>query len=369
MLDVRCGLRARRFSPPPALNGEEGPKLQANMTRQRFAPTRRALLRSALTLAGLGLLSGCGIASRFKQQRARVPVIGFLATGSREGRAHLIAGFLEGLRELGYVEGRDIAIEYRFGDGSDQLLALATGLVQLQVDIIFASAAPASFAAQRATSTIPIVLGAAGEPVATGLVASLARPGGNITGMGLMSAQAMGKRLELLNETLRGVSRLAVISVETNPLHVPQDRDIQDAARPLGIQVHIMSVRGPDDLEGTLEAATSARADAIYGPTDSVITNARARLAELALRLRLPSLFDYRDNVDAGGLLSYGPNLVDTYRRAATYVDSILKGAKPADLPVQQPTKLDLVINLRTAQALGLTIPQSVLQQATEIIQ
>ena len=330
---------------------------------------RRRLLRGGLALAGLGLLGGCDIASRFAHQTARVPVIGFLATGSREGRAHLIAGFLQGLRELGYVEGQSIAIEYRFGAGSDELLALATELVQLRVDVILASAAPASFAAQRATSTIPIVLGAAGEPVATGLVANLARPGGNITGMALMSAQTMGKRLELLKETIPRASRLAVISVETNPLHVPQDKDIHEAARALGIRVQMLRVRGADELGGALEAAAGARADAVYGPTDSVITNARAPLAEQAMRLRLPSLFDYRDNVDAGGLLAYGPSLVDTYRRAAPYVDKILKGARPADLPVEQPTTFDLVINVGTARMLGLTIPPSVRQQATEVIQ
>jgi putative tryptophan/tyrosine transport system substrate-binding protein len=331
--------------------------------------SRRDVLRGGLALTSLGLLGGCDIASRFAHHTAKVPVIGFLATGSREGRAHLIAGFLLGLQDLGYVEGRSIAIEYRFGEGSDELLALATELVDLRVDVIIASAAPASFAAQRATRTIPIVLGAAGEPVATGLVASLARPGGNITGMALMSAQTMGKRLELLKETVPRVSRLAVISVETNPLHVPQNKDVQEAAQALGIQVQILSVRGSDDLKGALEAAASAHVDAVYGPTDSVITNARAPLAEQAIRLQLPSLFDYRDNVDAGGLLSYGPSLVDTYRRSATYVDKILKGARPADLSVEQPTTFDLVINLGTARILGLSIPPPVLQQATELIQ
>jgi putative ABC transport system substrate-binding protein len=318
-------------------------------------------------------VAGCAAGPLARVATQQPTRVGILLPATAQSSAAGIEAFRQGLREYGYIEGQQVILEVRYSDGRDERLPeLAAELVHLHVDVILTGGGASGAtvrAAQQATSTIPIVLGAAGEPVATGLVESLARPGGNITGMALMSAQTMGKRLELLNETLPGVSRLAVISVETNPLHVPQDRDIQDAARPLGIQVHILSVRGADDLEGALVAATSVRAEAIYGPTDSVITNARARLAELSMRLRLPSLFDYRENVDAGGLFSYGPDLVDTYRRAASYVDKVLKAAKPADLPVQQPTKLDLVVNLRTAQALGLTIPQSVLAQATEIIQ
>jgi putative ABC transport system substrate-binding protein len=336
--------------------------------------SRRLFLRG---LAGLGfsaaslpLLAGCGISSPFGRQPARVPVVGFLAPGSREGRAPLIAGFLQGLRDLGYVEGQNIAMEYRFAERNDQLPALAAELVGLKVDIILGSATLATLAAKQATSTIPIVMGAVGEPVATGLVASLAHPGGNVTGMALMSAQTSGKRLELLKETVPGVSRVAVISNETNPLHVPQDKEIQDAARALGIQVQILSVRSADDLEGAFQAATSARADAVYGPTDStVITNPRAKLAELAMRHRLPTMFDYRENVDAGGLMAYGPVLAAMYRRAAGHVDKILKGAKPAEIPVEQPTNFELFINAKTARALGLTIPDSILGLATEVIQ
>ena len=331
---------------------------------------RRRFLRVGLALATAGLLSGCGIAPRSGQQPAKVPVIGFLAPGTREGRAPLIAGFLQGLRDLGYEVGRNIAIEYRFATATDQFPALVAELVGLKVDVILASATPAAIAAKQATSTIPIVMGAVGEPVATGLVASLGQPGANVTGIALMSAQTTGKRLELLREALPGVSRVAVISNETNPLHVVQDPVIQDAAQPLGLQIQFLPVRGPEDLDGVFQAATGARADVIYGPTDgAVVTNGRAKIAELALRHRLPSLFDYRENVDAGGLMSYGPVLYDLYRRAAGHVDKILKGAKPGEIPVEQPTNFELCINVKTARALGLTIPHSVLQHATEVIQ
>src|SRR5438874_9946410 len=207
------------------------------MARLHGRQHRRQFLQGSLALAGLGLLSGCGLTSRFGQQPAKVPVIGFLAPGTREGRAPVIAGLLQGLRDLGYVEGQSIVIEYRFAEKNDQLPELAAELVSLKVDVILASATLATIAAKQATSTIPIVMGATGEPVATGLVESLARPGGNVTGMALLSAQTSGKRLELLRETLPGVSRVAVISNDTNPLHVHQDKEIQDAARVLGIQI------------------------------------------------------------------------------------------------------------------------------------
>jgi putative tryptophan/tyrosine transport system substrate-binding protein len=319
-------------------------------------------------MAGIGLLSGCGIASPFGQQPTRVSVIGFLATGPREGRAHLIAAFIEGLRDLGYVEGQNIAIEYRFADKNDQLPALGAELVNLPVDIILASATPASSAAKAATSTIPIVMGGSGDPVGTGLVASLAHPGGNVTGMSNFTLLA-AKRLELLREIIPGLSRVLVFSNDTSPLHVPQDEDIQTAGRKVGVGIRILPVRRVDDLEGAFQAAARARADAVILLTDSLVTNEKDRIAELALRYRLPSVFDFAENAYAGGFLSYGPSIVDNYRRSAAYVAKILQGADPADLPIEQPMKFDLVINLKTAQALGLTIPPSVLQQATEVIQ
>jgi putative ABC transport system substrate-binding protein len=295
-------------------------------------------------------------------------VIGFLATGPRAGRAHLIAAFIEGLRDRGQVEDQDIAIEYRFADSNDDLPALAAELVDFPVDIILASATPASFAAKAATTTIPIVMGGSGDPVGTGLVLSLARPGGNVTGMSNFTLLG-AKRLELLREIMPGLVRILVISNDTSPLHVPQDQDIETAGQALGIGVSIVPVRSVNDFEGAFEAAARVRADAVYLTADSLVTNEKDRLATLALRYRLPSVFDFPENAHAGGLLSYGPSIVDNYRRSATYVDKILKGAHPADLPIEQPMKLDFVINLKTARALGLTIPELILRQATEIIQ
>jgi putative tryptophan/tyrosine transport system substrate-binding protein len=331
--------------------------------------TRRQFLRGSLALAGLGLLAGCGISSPFAQRPAKIPVIGFLSTGSYEGRAPLISGFLLGLQDLGYVEGRNIAIEYRFAERNDRLPDAAAELVGLKVDLILASGTPASLAAKQATTTIPIVMGSGGEPVATGLVASLARPGGNVTGMSLIVPQISGKRLELLKAVVPGLSRVAVLLNETNPLHDVEEKEIRAAAQVLGVEIQILSVQTTDDFEGAFQAAARAGAEAVWGTDDPLITNGRDRLAALALRHQLPSVFHVPEIARAGGLLAVGPELAKVYRHAATHVDKILKGAQPADIPVEQPTEVDVVINLRTAQALGLTIPEPVLQQATEIIQ
>jgi len=265
------------------------------------------------------------------QQAAKVPRIGFLAVGSREGRAFLIEGFLQGLREHGYTEGQNILIEYRFSaDRDERLPQLAAELVDLKVVLILASGAPASFAAKRATGTIPIVMGGiATDPVETGLVASLAHPGGNVTGMSQMTSQLSGKRLELQR----------------------------------------WEVRVPEDFEGAFGAATTQRAGALIMPGDPLTTNRPKVVADLALKHRLPAMMDYKEFVDAGGLLSMGADLADLYRRSAAHVDKILKGTNAADLPMEQPTKFNISLNLKTARTLGLTIPQSVLLQATEVIQ
>ena len=299
-----------------------------------------------------------------------MPRIGFLAPGSREERAPLIEGLLEGLRELGYVDGEGIAIEYRFSEGNDERLpALAAELVDRKVDVIVASATVGTVAAQQATSTIPIVMGATSEPVATGIVAGLARPGGNITGMGLMASQLMGKRLELLQQIIPGLSLVGFFANLANPIHVPQLNELEIAARVLGTRVQKLEVRRADHFEAGFEAAVAERADAVIVPSDALSTNNRARIASLAAKYRLPATYDFKEFVDVGGLLSYGPNLRDSYRRAASYVDKLLKGARPADLPVQQPMIFDFVVNLRTAEALGLTFPRDILLQATEVIQ
>jgi putative ABC transport system substrate-binding protein len=330
--------------------------------------SRRQLLQGSLALAGLSLLL---TAKASGQQAAKVPRIGFLAVGSREGRAFLIEGFLQGLRERGYVEGQNIVIEYRFSeDRDDRLPALAAALVALKVQLILASGTPASFAAKQATSTIPIVMGGiAADPVETGLVASLARPGGNITGMSMMTAPLGGKRLELLKRTVPGLARVAVFWNPPNPAYGPILKELEAAAETLGLKLLRLEVRVPGDFEGAFEVATRQRVGALILPGDPLVSNRPKMVADLALKYRLPTMMDIKEFVEAGGLLSLGLDLVDSYRRAATYVDKILKGANPADLPMEQPAKFDLFVNLKTARALGLTIPQWVLLQATQVIQ
>jgi len=329
--------------------------------------SRRQFLQCSLALAGISLLSGC----EKSPSPATVPRIGFLAVGSRDGRAFLIEGLLQGLREHGYVEGQNIVIEYRFSeDRNDRLPALAAELVNLKVELIVASGTPASFAAKEATSTIPIVMGGiSANPVETGLVASLARPGGNVTGMSMMSSQLSGKRLELLKAIVPGLERVAVFWNPPNPAYGPILRELEAAAPTLGLKLQRLEVRVPGDFEGAFEAATKQRAGALIAPGDPLTANRPKVVADLALKYRLPTMMGLKEFVEAGGLISLGPDLVDSYRRAATHVDKILKGANPADLPMEQPTKFDLVVNLKTARALDLTIPQSILVQATQVIQ
>jgi putative tryptophan/tyrosine transport system substrate-binding protein len=325
--------------------------------------------RRAFTLGGLALLAAPLAAGA--QPAGKVPRIGFLAVGSREGRAFLIGGFRQGLRERGYVEGQSIVIEYRFSeDRNDRLPGLAAELVALKVELILASGTPASFAARDATSTIPIVMGGiAADPVETGLVASLARPGGNITGMTMMSPQLAGKRLELLKRTVPGLVRVAVFWNPPNPAYGPILRELEAAAPTLGLMLQRLEVRVPGDLKGAFETATRQRAGALIAPGHPLVANRPKIVADLALKYRLPTIMDIKEFVQVGGLLSLGLDLVDSYRRAASHVDKILKGAKPAELPMEQPTKFDLFVNLKTARALGLAIPQTVLVQATEVIE
>jgi len=330
--------------------------------------SRRQFLQGSVVLAGFSLLPGREAGG---QQAAKVPRIGFLAVGSREGRAFLIEGFLQGLREHGYVEGQNIAIEYRFSeDRNDRLPALAAELVAMKVQLILASGTPASFAAKQATSTIPIVMGGiAADPIETGLVASLARPGGNITGMSMMTSPLGGKRLELLKRTVPGLTRVAVFWNPPNPAYGPILKELEAAAQTLRLKLQRLEVRVPGDFEGAFAAATRQRAGALIAPGDPLVSNRPRMVADLALKYRLPTMMDNKEFVEAGGLLSLGLDLVDSYRRAATHVDKILKGANPANLPMEQPTKFDLVINLKTARILGLTIPPSVLLQASQVIQ
>ena len=278
--------------------------------------------------------------------------------------------FRQGLRDLGYVEGQNIAIEYRWAEGRfERLPDLAAELVRLKVDVIVSVVTQASLAAKNATRTIPIVMVAAGDPLGSGLVASLARPGGNVTGPSSMLAELAGKELELLKETVPNVSRVAVLWNPANAVWQAQMlRATEVAARALGLQLQLLEARGPDELEGAFAAMTRERASALLVQVDVIFALHARRIADLAAKRRLPAMYGSREHVEAGGLISYAPNVPDVFRRAATYVDKILKGAKPADLPVEQPTKFELVINLKTAKALGLTIPQAVLIRADEVI-
>ncbi len=306
------------------------------------------------------------------QQAAKVARIGFLA-GNLAAIPHMREAFLQGLRDLGYAEGRNVAIEYRDAEGKlDRLPALAAELVALKVDVIVASGTLAALAAKQATRTLPIVLSPAADPVTSGLVTSLARPGGNVTGLSVLGPELVGKRLELLKQAVPGVNRVAVLwqpgafgeRTEKNLL-----KDAEVAARALGVQLQFVEARGPADLQRAFSDMTKARADALIVVGSAMLLDERRRLVDLAAKNRLPVGYPWREPVDAGGLMSYGTNIADLCRRAATYVDKILKGAKPADLPVEQPTKFELLINLKTAKALGLTIPQSVLGRADEVIQ
>jgi len=304
------------------------------------------------------------------QQPGKVARIGVLSQGSSTSGPHIREAFRQGLRDLGYAEGQNIVIEYRYAEGkAERLPDLAAELLRLKVDVIVAGGTLAPLAAKHATGTIPIVMSAAGDPVGTGLVPSLAKPGGNVTGLSNFSADLTAKRLQLLKEILPGVSRVAVLWNGANPIAALLMRETEAAARTLGLQVQSLEVRGPDEFENALPAAVSGGAGALFVVDDPLVFIARLRIADFAARNRLPMTAIYREFAEAGGLMTFGANLADLNRRAAIYVDKILKGAKPADLPVEQPTKFDLVINLKTAKALGLTIPQSLLVRADEVIQ
>jgi putative ABC transport system substrate-binding protein len=328
--------------------------------------TRRAFLG---TLAG-GLLAAPLAAEA--QQAAKIARIGYLATNLTASH-HTHEAFRQGLRDLGYVEGRNVLIEYRDAEGKvERLPALAGELVALKVDVVVAASTAATLAAKQATRTLPIVFAVAADPVADGLVTSLARPGGNLTGLSLLFPELVGKCLELLKQAVPGVSWVAVLW-HPGALGERTEKDMlkeaEVAARALGVRLQFVEARGPENFDKAFSDMTRARAGALTVLTSAMFVNERRRLVDLAAKNRLPAVYPWREGVDAGGLMSYGPNLADNYRRAAGYVDKILKGAKPADLPVEQPTRFEFVINLKTAKALGLTIPPSLLARADEVIQ
>ena len=304
-------------------------------------------------------------------QQAGVPRIGFLSATSPSDRPPLLDAFRQRLRELGWVEGQNIVIDYRYAEGRvDRLPDLAAELVGLKVDLIVSWGTQGVMAAKNATETIPIVMIAVRDPIGTGLIASLARPGGNVTGVsGSAGLEWVAKQLELLKETVPKVRRVAILSNPTNAYHQLAIRELDVAARPLGVQLQLLEARGANEFDGAFAAMAAESVGALLVLSDAMLNSHRTRLADLAARSRLPAAYGVRESVEAGGLMSYGPSFLDSFRRAATYVDKILKGAKPAELPVEQPTKFELVINMKTAKALGLTIPQSVLLRADEVIQ
>jgi putative ABC transport system substrate-binding protein len=306
------------------------------------------------------------------QQALRVYRIGWLSAGPPPSAPTAqMQAFQQGLRDLGYVEGQNLVIEYRYGEGkAERLREVAAELVQLPVDVIVTVGASGTRGAQHATRTIPIVMTGNYDPVGQGFVASLARPGGNITGLSFQGTDLPGKRLELLKETVPQSTRIAVLANPASPGHVPLLHNLTVAAEALKLSLHVMEVHRAEALDDAFAAMTRAGADAlIVFAEPQVITPQRGRIAALAATSRLPAMYDNKTYVEAGGLMSYGAHLPDIYRRAVIYVDKILHGAKPADLPVEQPTKFELVINLKTAKALGLTIPPSLLLLADEVIQ
>ena len=321
--------------------------------------------RTFIVALALGIL-GAALADE-AQQPTKVPRIGVLWPTSDHP---YLQAFRQGLRDLGYVEGQTIVIEYRYARGKDDRLPdLAAELVRLQVGAILTWGTPATQAAKQATRAIPIVMGTIADPVTAGLVASLARPGGNVTGLTSISRELAGKRLELTMEVIPGLSRVAVLSNPANPGAVLNLRETEAAARSRGMRLQVLQVRGPNDFESAFEAAAKERAGALVVLPDPLFSQHAKRLVDLAAKHRLPAMYYTKEFVDAGGLMSYAPSYPDMFRRAASYVDKILKGAKPGDLPVEQPTRFELVINLKTAKALGLTIPQSVLIRADQVIQ
>jgi putative ABC transport system substrate-binding protein len=323
--------------------------------------------RDFVTLLG-GTAAAWPLAAR-AQQPAKLPTIGFLGANTASSQRASTDAFVHRLRELGWIEGRNVAIEYRWAEGrSDRTADIVADLVRLKVNVILTHATQNVVAAKKVTSAVPIVFAASGDPVGTGLVASLARPGGNVTGLSLQSNDLAGKRLEILRELIPGLRRLAFLADAGNPNTAVEADELQAAARTIGLEVSISKIRRGEDIASAIEALKD-RADALYAQSTPLINTNRLRINTLALAARLPATSGFREFVEAAGLMSYGPNFPDLFRRAADFVDKILRGAKPGDIPVEQPTKFDLVINLTTAKALGLTIPESFLLRADEVIE
>jgi putative tryptophan/tyrosine transport system substrate-binding protein len=319
-------------------------------------------------LATLGGMAAWSLAAH-AQQPGKLPTIGFMGGATALAGSQWAAAFVQRLRELGWIDGRNLAIEYRWAEGrNERYAAIAAEVVRLKVDVIVTWATPSTLAAKQATAVIPIVFAAVSDPVGTGLVASLARPGGNVTGLSNQISDTGGKKLELLREVFPGLRRLAIMANVSNPAVVLEMGEVQAAARTFGLEVATLEVRRVEDIASAFDALRG-RADALYVCSDPLMNTHRVRINTLALGVRLPTMHGLREYVEAGGLMSYGPNVPDLFRRAADYVDKILRGAKPADLPVEQPTKFDFVLNLTTAKALGFELPPTLLARADEVIE
>ena len=320
----------------------------------------------------LTFIVALALAPRFTeaQPAGNVRRIGFLSVGSAEADRGFVEELHRGLRERGYVEGQNLHIEYRWAEGkADRLPGLVTDLIRLRVELIVAYASPAARAAHQATRTIPIVMVGVGNPIELGLATSLARPGGNVTGFTSYGPDLTPKQLELLIEAVPDMKRLAVLWTPANPLHPGAVRDLEELTRSRGIQTQSLKIVNPDEIEAAFRAAATGRAAAVWVMGDPMFAANRARLATLAMNARFPTSFFWRGFVEAGGLMSYAPDFSHMHFQAATHVDKILKGAKPAEIPIEEPTKFELVINLKTAKAIGLTIPQSLLLRANQIIE
>jgi putative tryptophan/tyrosine transport system substrate-binding protein len=303
------------------------------------------------------------------QQPKKVPRIVYLAVSHASANAGRLEAFRQGLRDIGYVEGENIVIEDRYADGKfDRLPALAAELVRLKVDVIITAGPPVTRAVKEATATIPVVMAQDGDPVGNGFVASLARPGGNITGMSQLAPEISGKQLELLNETVPNLARVAVLGTSTRPGNAQALKETELAAGTFGLRLQYLDVRGPKDIETAFREARKGRAGAVLVLQGPVFTSQRTQVADLAAKTRLPAIYPQTEYTEAGGFMSYGVNTSDLFRRAAYHVDRILKGAKPADLPVEQATKFELMINLKAARQIGLTVPPSVLARADRVI-
>ena len=329
------------------------------------------LVTIRLATAGMLFLVAAPLAPAAAQPPEKVPRVGALHPRTRSDASPQTDAFLEGLWELGWVEGKTVLVEYRWAEGrSDRLPDLVADLVHLKVDVILAGSTAVAVAAKNATGTIPIVMATGGDPVGLGLVASLARPGANITGLSFsVGMETAGKGLELLKETAPHLRRVAVLSNPANPAHGLAIQNLNVAARSLSVRLQLLEARGPNEFDGAFAAMARKRAEAVYIVLDPFFGIHRSQLRDLVAKNRLPAMYGSREYPEAGGLMSYGPDYRHSFRRAATYVDKILKGAKPADLPIEQPTRFEMVINMKTAKALGLAIPRSLLLRADQVIE